>query len=280
MDRANVDNEYTYNKNGNLTKDLNKNITSITYNALNLPNVITYSNNNTVTYTYDGLGSKLSVAYYNKSESITTKIEYVGNKVYMNGTLSMLLTEEGYATVSGTPVYYYYLKDHQGNNQVVINQAGTVQEVNHYYPFGGLFGEGTQPSIQRYKYNGKELDREMELDMYGYGARHYDAALDRWFTIDPMAEEYYGWSLYSYIGNNPITYIDPNGIFRTKFGGWLYKLFNGGEEILRDKGGEYFVSQKVDYEGDDPGITVKRSFDWKGRTEGKDLGFESEKMRI
>lgn len=57
----------------------------------------------------------------------------------------------------------------------------------------------------------------------------------------------------------------------------MYKLFNGGEEILRDKGGEYFVSQKVDHEGDDPGITVRRSFEWKGRAEGKDLAFESEK---
>ena len=44
VDRANVDNEYAYDKNGNLTKDLNKNITSITYNSLNLPEVITFSN--------------------------------------------------------------------------------------------------------------------------------------------------------------------------------------------------------------------------------------------
>ncbi|MPM99760.1 hypothetical protein SDC9_146954 [bioreactor metagenome] len=135
----------------------------------------------------------------------------MGNKVYNNGTLGIVLTDEGYATVSGTPVYYYYLKDHQGNNRVVISQGGAVQEVNHYYPFGGLFGDGVQPSIQRYKYNGKELDREFGLDMYDYGARHYDAVLGRWFTVDPLAEKYYFISPYVYVANNPVRYIDPDG---------------------------------------------------------------------
>jgi RHS repeat-associated core domain len=212
MDGANVDNEYMYDKNGNVTKDLNKNITSITYNALNLPSVVAFANENTVTYGYDGAGGKLSVAY--KSGSTTTKTEYVGNKVYKNGTLSMILTEEGYATLSGTaPTYYYYLKDHQGNNRVVINQSGTVQQVNHYYAFGGLFGEGIQTSNQPYRYNGKELDRFQNLDLFDYGARHYDAALGRWFTVDPMGENYYSFSPYVYCANNPVRFIDPTGMF-------------------------------------------------------------------
>ncbi len=62
VDRADVDNEYSYDANGNLTKDLNKNITSITYNVLNLPSVITFADDNTITYGYDAAGSKLSVA--------------------------------------------------------------------------------------------------------------------------------------------------------------------------------------------------------------------------
>lgn len=97
----------------------------------------------------------------------TAKTEYVGNKVYKNGTLSMILTGEGYITMDGTtPRYPYYLKDHQGNNRVVIDQAGTVEQVNHYYPFGGLFGEGLQDSNQPYKYNGKEFDHLLGLNMY------------------------------------------------------------------------------------------------------------------
>ena len=211
VDRANVTNEYTYDANGNLTKDLNKNITSITYNALNLPGVITFADGNTITYGYDAAGSKLSVAY--TAGGTTTKTEYAGNKVYKNGTLSMILMEEGYITLSGsTPSYHYYLKDHQGNNRVVINQSGTIQQVNHYYPFGGLFGEGLQAVNQSYRYNGKELDRFQNLDLFDYGARHYDAALAKWLIPDPLAEKYYSISQYAYVANNPVNLIDPTGM--------------------------------------------------------------------
>jgi hypothetical protein len=68
-------------------------------------------------------GTKLSVTY--AAGGNTVKIEHAGNKVYRNGTLSMILTEEGYITLTGTtPAYHYYLKDHQGNNRVVMDQGG------------------------------------------------------------------------------------------------------------------------------------------------------------
>ena len=97
--------------------------------------------------------------------------------IYENGTQKLLLTEEGYINLTGTQQYHYYLKDHQGNNRVVINQSGTVEETNHYYPFGGVFG--TTGNTQPYKYNGKELDTKKGLNWYDYGARHYDAALGK-----------------------------------------------------------------------------------------------------
>ncbi|HCC17681.1 MAG TPA: hypothetical protein DEP83_03820 [Porphyromonadaceae bacterium] len=202
---------HAYDLNGNATKDLNKNITSITYYALNLPSVITFTDGNTITYGYDATGSKLSVAY--TAGGTTTKTEYAGNKVYKNGTLSMILTEEGYITLSGsTPSYHYYLKDHQGNNRVVLSQSGTVEQVNHYYPFGGLFGEGLQAVNQPYRYNGKELDRFQNLDLFDYGARHYDAALGKWLIPDPLAEKYYSISQYAYVANNSVNLIDPTGM--------------------------------------------------------------------
>jgi len=134
-----------------------------------LPGVITFADGNTISYGYDAAGSKLSVAY--TAGGSTVKTEYAGNKVYNNGTLGMILTEEGYITLSGgTPTYHYYLKDHQDNNRVVINQSGTAQQVSHYYPFDGLFGEGVETANQPYRYNGKELDRFQGVDMYDYGA--------------------------------------------------------------------------------------------------------------
>ena len=128
--------------------------------------------------------------------------------VYENGTPKYLLTEEGYVTLADKK-YHYFLKDHQGNNRVVIDQSGAVEEVNHYYPFGGTFAS---TSVQPYKYNSKEYDGKKGLNWYDYGARHYDAATGRFTTVDPMAEKYYSLNPYSYCNNNPVLFIDPNGL--------------------------------------------------------------------
>ena len=138
--------------------------------------------------------------------------DYCGNIIYENSSVKQILFDGGYITFSsGAPVYHYYLQDHLGNNRVVVKQDGTIEQVNHYYPFGGLFGESTNGDVQRFKYNGKELERMHGLDWYDYGARHLDAALGRWSTVDPMAEKYYHLSPYNYCGNNPIKFVDPDG---------------------------------------------------------------------
>ena len=199
-------NEYNYDSNGNLTKDLNKGITNISYNCLNLPSVVTFSDGSTITYTYAADGTKLKTVH--KTGSTTTTTDYCGNVVYENGVQKLLLTDEGYVTLSDGK-YHYYLKDHQGNNRVVINQSGTVEEANHYYPFGGVFA--SSGNVQPYKYNGKELDAKKGLNWYDYGARHYDAALGRFTTVDPSAENYYSTSPFTYCLNNPLNYIDPLG---------------------------------------------------------------------
>ena len=203
---ANAADEYSYDANGNLTKDLNKGISGITYNFLNLPNVVTFSDGSTITYTYGADGTKLRTVH--KIGSTTTTTDYCGNVVYENGVQKLLLTEEGYITLSDSK-YHYYLKDHQGNNRVVISQSGTVEETNHYYPFGGAFASTS--NVQPYKYNGKELDSKKGLNWYDYGARHYDAALGRFTTNDRFAEKYYSMSPYQYGANNPVNNIDVNG---------------------------------------------------------------------
>ena len=203
---ANAADEYSYDANGNLTKDLNKGISGITYNFLNLPNVVTFSDGSTITYTYGADGTKLRTVH--KIGSTTTTTDYCGNVIYENGVQKLLLTEEGYITLSDSK-YHYYLKDHQGNNRVVISQSGTVEETNHYYPFGGAFASTS--NVQPYKYNGKELDSKKGLNWYDYGARHYDAALGRFTTNDRFAEKYYSMSPYQYGANNPVNNIDVNG---------------------------------------------------------------------
>lgn len=222
--------EYKFDNNGNLEEDYNKKIAKIEYNSLNLPSVLQLTNGNRIDYLYGSDGMKRRVTHKvaianisvpmgqikdltssQISQSHTT--DYCGNVIYENGAFSKNLTEEGYVTVSGTtPTYHYFLKDHQGNTRVVINQTGAIEQINHYYPFGGLFEVNTATSgIQSYKYNGKELDRTHGVDWYDYGARMYDGALGRFMAVDPLSEKYYSFNPYAYCLNNPIKLIDSDG---------------------------------------------------------------------
>ncbi len=105
-----------------------------------------------------------------------------------------------------------------GNNRVVANASGGIVQTNHFYPFGMSFAEGVTSSGQPYKYNGKELDTERGLNLYDYSARLMDPALGRFSTMDPLAEEHYWVSPYSFVQNNPITRIDPTGMLDD----WIY----------------------------------------------------------
>ena len=84
-----------------------------------------------------------------------------------------------------------------------------MEQTTHYYPYDGTFASST--TGQPYKYNGKEYDTHNGLNWYDYGARHYDPAIARWTTQDPLAEKYYGWNAYNYCGANPVKYVDPDG---------------------------------------------------------------------
>ena len=246
---------------------------------LNLPVALRFTNGNRTDYLYGSDGMKRRVTYStavanvgvpmgeirslsSSQVSATHTVDYCGNVIYEGGNLSKILTEEGYITLSGsTPTYHYYLKDHQGNNRVVTYWNGSkwfVEQVNHYYPFGGVFAEGTAVSNQAYKYNGKELDRMHGLDWYDYSARMYDAALGRFTTMDPMAEKYYSTSPYAYVENNPIRHIDINGdsitvlnkndgehlalLIQNNEGKWQYFSVNGNNVYFSGKhiGGREF----------------------------------------
>ena len=127
-----------------------------------------------------------------------TDYDYCGNVEYTNDK-AVLYHSEGYVTFDKNqqPEFHYYLKDHLGNIRVVFNERDSVEQVTHYYPFGGSFADGVGCSVQDYLYSGKELVRFQGLDWLDYGARWYDPTILRWDGVDKMAEKYTPVSPYS-----------------------------------------------------------------------------------
>ena len=89
-----------------------------------------FKDGSTIAYIYGSDGTKLRTIH--KIGGATTTTDYCDNVIYENSTAKRMLAEVGYVTLSDKKPHYY-LQDHQGNDRVVINESGSVEEVNHYY---------------------------------------------------------------------------------------------------------------------------------------------------
>jgi RHS repeat-associated protein len=262
--------DYEYDANGNMVKDTNKSITKITYNHLNLPINLLFegTTNGTISYLYNATGQKLRKKVVDATSLNTT--DYLNGFQYTNTTLDFFPHAEGYVKYTppagrGSGIYSYVFNytDHLGNIRVSYGKDPStnvlkVLEENHYYPFGlkhtnynsdklmyvkefevyKLVPINTILPTYKYKYNGKELQEELGLNMYDYGARNYDPALGRWMNIDPLAETSRRWTPYNYTYNNPIIFVDPDGMETERFDGVEYNINRGGHwsDAYRDTG--------------------------------------------
>ena len=167
-----------------------------------------------VLYIYDATGVKLKKQVVSGAD--TPDRYYAGAFEYDdNKELELIHTEEGVINVTGSTYdYEYFLKDHLGNTRVTFKPDGnslTLLQKVDYYPFGMVADKTNGESDNKYLYNGKELQDEIDLDWYDYGARFYDAQIGRFTTQDAYAEKYINLTPYQYGANNPIRYIDING---------------------------------------------------------------------
>jgi RHS repeat-associated protein len=228
---------YAYDVNGNMTNDPYKALT-ISYNHLNLPTLFTFGSGSLIDVLYDRAGKKLRKTV--KTSATTTQYvqDYVDGIEYRTTgtgvlTLEAIYTNEGRVTPNGAAWRYEYnIKDHLGNTRLtfadlngngIIDVTGvaTTTEIlneNHYYPFGMNMGyawennTATTMSIDnKYQYNGKEMNDDFGLNWFDYGARWYDASVSRWWSVDPLSEDYSRWSPFNYAVNNPVRFIDPDG---------------------------------------------------------------------
>ena len=208
---AGVTGTYAYDGNGNAVTD-GRNGVGLTYNYLNLPISAVKSGLN-LSYVYDGTGAKLRKTSTVTSVAVT---DYVGGIQYNNGTIDFIQTETGIARNSGGNYSYEYnLTDHLGNVRYTFNRhpvTGQLQplQADNYYAFGMRRTPVAIPGTNKYLYNGKELQEELE--QYDYGARFYDPVIGRWNVVDPLAEQMRRHSPYNYTFNNPMRFIDPDGM--------------------------------------------------------------------
>ncbi|MEP5612297.1 MAG: DUF6443 domain-containing protein, partial [Cyclobacteriaceae bacterium] len=131
-DRAETTDEYDYDANGNMTKDLNKDMTSITYNHLNLATEVNFSDGRKVEYGYSAGGTLLWQKFYDNTTTLTKTRDFLGGQVFEDDILVSIQTEEGRITPVGSSVdYQYNLTDHQGNARVTFSttpESYTVME--------------------------------------------------------------------------------------------------------------------------------------------------------
>jgi len=268
--------DYTYDVNGNMTSDTNKGITAISYNHLNLPVEITFGTSAKIGYLYNAAGQKVQKHVISFVSYLNTATDYLQGFQYTNAKLSFFPHAEGYVNVtqptkSGANVYNYVFNytDHLGNIRLSyakdpLNIAAVViMEENHYYPFGlkhtkynsdtynfvvtdSQTGDGYYVGIDpvaagsrklyQYKYNGKEWQDELSLNVYAYGARDYDPSLGRYFSMDNFSEAFYNINPYQYTANNPVKFIDINGdyIYISDGNGNNYK-YSKGKVYAKDK---------------------------------------------
>ena len=240
-DLADLDVEYTYDRNGNMTSDANKGLEmSWDYNN-RLYKV--EDDEMTMTFNRTGSGQKLGKSVYvgpkpkypfrpglfrspiwgsggtfipvdtEVEAGTTVSTDYFGAYEYVNGKFARLNTSTGYRDSEGTHVY---VRDWQGNIRAVVRKdddgSTVLEQATYYYPYGMPMAESTNPTANRYKYTGKELLTNKGFNCYDFGPRPYDPVTCIWLRRDDLSHETPDFSHNAFCNGDPINYTDPSGL--------------------------------------------------------------------
>ena len=192
---------------------------SMTYNILDLVGKVSKGGAALANYSYLADGTKVS-ALNGGGEGLM----YRGPFVYRKSSGSSSLTLEsavfggGRLTPSGAMLY---VTDYLGSVRAVVNGSnGAICKASDYSPYGEQSDAESMQTAStpawitlRDAYTGKEDQHpDFGTGYTDFGARQYSPALRRWMAPDPLSEKYYGISPYAFCNNNPVNFVDPDGM--------------------------------------------------------------------
>ncbi len=164
----------------------------------------------------------LDVFVVKDDDGFMAKLRKIGSQFF-----SLLVPQANAKGMDPEEKVEYYLTDHLGGVDVVMDEQGNVVERRDYLPFGEeRIAETTGADKERHGFTGKELDSESGL--YYYGARYYDPAIGRFASLDPLILGESSKSFqtvlsnpqslngYSYVLNNPVRYVDETGMYNSE----------------------------------------------------------------
>ncbi|MGE0267962.1 MAG: fibronectin type III domain-containing protein [Candidatus Omnitrophota bacterium] len=201
--------DFEYDDNGNMKFMIKSGVT--TEYVYDLENRLTKVTQNSVTladYTYDDFGERVS----KKVSGQRTDYFYpFFEKSAQKEDQYVIFDGVRIAKVSGGGAVTYFHHDHLGSHHVTTNSSGTQTLVTNYLPFGEF--EGTPPTgTEGPNYTGQHYDSETGL--YYYGARYYNPKVGRFLTADWIVQSPFNsqsYNRFSYVGNNPVNFVDPSG---------------------------------------------------------------------
>jgi|GEM_PF-752730 len=214
--------DYVYDAAGNMTTNVTDGVTSI-YDPENRISTAT-SNSITTTYTYDSDGNRVrkstgnlaanGTLYWYLTPGVVSETDLAGTTqseyIFFDG--ERVARRDG---ATGTGGVFYYFSDDLKTASVITDSAGVIKVESDYYPWGGEL-QFVNNDSNHYKFTGKERDSETGLDYFG--ARYYSNGLGRFVSPDPLLttlrpENPQTFNRYAYTLNNPVRYVDRNGLY-------------------------------------------------------------------
>jgi RHS repeat-associated protein len=247
--------DFSYDAVGNTIAE---NDTSLSYDQSNRVTSVAVQGQNAALYSYDSRNlrvkrttdGKTSYAAYDQAGQLIAEIDDQGQLlyeyVYLDSTLLNMFSyveepelisclddvpEGGEQSCSGQiftgPVLYYFVNDHLGTPQMVVDETGQVAWQGDYLPFGEVQVVVDQVG-NSIRFPGQYLDDETGLH-YNWN-RYYNPAIGRYISADPIGLDG-GINLFAYVGGDPINGIDPWGLRK----GWGFSahFFVGGMSTHR-----------------------------------------------